>query len=371
MSTLQAIPTQHGMDILNSELKNTATRYRLVGAPTQGAPNEDLAPFYEDDVETCYYDDNGVLTFIVNLPIEKHLDSYLYRIDIIDNNQKSVIECITPTFSLAKGIGGMVTLKAALSGQAGEIIFKHSEFVTETELVELHLAKYVPKDSAQFLPYDPQRIYSVGEICYTKEESTGELSYWLWYSNVESLKGKNPLDTVNRHLGWTATDKPFYWVPYTGDQVGMPFYWLDTSAPEWAVMEINADLHIAVYWRLARRYPELVFERDGVDFINTGEIRGEFLRVLDQGRGIDSGREIRTYQAGTKIAGEVGDLKSMNTHTIHDIRDIYGDPIYETNFDMSVQYDIETAFQRRTGPHAGWWRTTRPRNVARPMAIAI
>ncbi|NOH35620.1 hypothetical protein [Vibrio chagasii] len=140
MSTLQAIPTQHGIDILNSELKNTVTKYRLIGALTHDAPSESLYSFYENTIETSYYDDNGVLTFILNLPIELHFDEYLHQIHVLDSSNQSVIECSTPKVALPKGIGGMVTLKATVSGEAGEVIFKHSEFVTETELNELHLA---------------------------------------------------------------------------------------------------------------------------------------------------------------------------------------------------------------------------------------
>ncbi|EGR4148488.1 phage tail protein [Vibrio cholerae] len=211
--------------------------------------------------------------------------------------------------------------------------------------------QYPLASSAQFLAYDPVRIYSAGEVCYTKDAESGELSYWQWYSNVESLAGKTPLDTANRHIGWQDNTKPFYWIPYTGDQVGMPFYWLETSAPEWAVMEINVNLPTAVYWRLARRYPQLV--RD--DYINTGEIRGEFLRVLDQGRGVDAGRSIQSYQ---------DDELERHTHT------------------FSAPFSI-TANTGSTGiiisaSHVPNWNTTytggnetRPRNIARSMAIVI
>ncbi|MFW7525767.1 phage tail protein [Vibrio ostreicida] len=227
--------------------------------------------------------------------------------------------------------------------------------------------QYVLASVGQFLPYDPERCYSVGEICYTKDPVTRELSYWQWYSNREYLTGKDPINIAHRHPGWKDTTKPFYWIPYTGDQVGTPFFWLDTTPPEWAVMEINVDLPVAVYWRLARTYPHLV--NNGV--INTGEIRGEFLRVLDQGRGVDSGRTLGSYQAGTKITGEVGDPSTPNGHTIANINDVFGDPLYEdlSEFDATINYS-------RTNlpiyePWHVWWVTTRPRNTARPMAIAI
>ena len=144
----------------------------------------------------------------------------------------------------------------------------------------------------QFVPYNPERVYHAGETCTTRDTRTGQVSLWQWYSNVESLSGKSPLIESNRHIRWENRSKPFYWIPYTGDQTGMPFYWLSTIAPEWAVMEQNLNLPIAGYWRLAQRYPHLV----SGDYINTGEIRGEFLRVLDQGRGVDENRHINTLQ---------------------------------------------------------------------------
>ncbi|MCM5509769.1 MULTISPECIES: hypothetical protein [unclassified Vibrio] len=360
MSTLQAIPTQHGIDILNSELKNTVTKYRLIGALTHDASSESLYSFYENTIETSYYDDNGVLTFILNLPIEQHFDEYLHQIHVLDSSNQSVIECSTPKVALPKGIGGMVTLKAAISGEAGQVIFKHSEFVTETELIELHLTKYTLKDIAQFFPYDPQRIYSVGETCYTKDQTTDELTYWQWYSNVESIAGKSPLLEANRHIGWSDNTKPFYWVPYTGDQVGMPFYWLDTSAPEWAVMEINVDLPVAVYWRLARRYPHLV----SGNTINTGDIRAEFLRVLDQGRGVDANRVINSPQL---------DQMQGHKHTYGDPRMSYCSPGGLNAMGVNSENTHETGDLMSDGTNGNvrFGSETRSRNVARPMAIAI
>ncbi|WP_295898974.1 hypothetical protein [uncultured Vibrio sp.] len=349
MSTLQAIPTQHGIDILNSELKDTVTKYQLMGALTHDAVSETLYEFHNNTIETSYFDENGVLTFIINLPIETHFDEYLYQINVLDSGDQTVIECTTPKIALAKGIGGMVTLKAAISGDAGDVIFKQGEYVTETELEEAHLSKYVPKDNAQFIPYDPERTYKTGEVCCT--ETNGEVSYWQWYSNVESLAGKSPLDLNNRHEAWIDDTKPFYWVPYTGDQVGMPFFWVDTIPPEWAVMEINVDLPIAVYWRLARRYPHLV----SGDIINTGEIRGEFLRVLDQERGVDSARVIGSAQDATSIK-----TKITNNGTIMLTN---GDEIISSGSTGSVGETSTTQSFTEI--------SVKPRNIARPMAITI
>ncbi|ARP40640.1 phage tail-collar fiber domain-containing protein [Vibrio syngnathi] len=223
---------------------------------------------------------------------------------------------------------------------------------------------------SQFMPYTPERVYTTGEICYTRDQPTGELTYWQWYSNVESLAGKSPLLESNRHVGWSDNTKPFYWVPYTGDQVGMPFTWLHTSAPEWAVMEINVDLPITVYWRLARRYPHLT--NGGT--INTGEIRGEFLRVLDQGRGIDSNRAINSFQKGSFISGD--DIQNGNIaaveNTYHDKGLLGWDDFNGQNYGGVKQiYSTHTNYGRGDTLWPSHGGVTRPRNIARPMAIAI
>ncbi|WP_172378861.1 hypothetical protein [Vibrio sp. Vb339] len=172
MSTLQAIPTQHGIDILNGELKNTVTKYRLIGALTHDAPSESLYSFYESTVETSYYDDNGVLTFILNLPIEQHFDEYLHQIHVLDSNDQAVIECSTPKVALAKGIGGMVTLKASISGEAGTVIFKHGEFVTETELLEVHLAQYMRTEDFVGLIFPDSTVVPMRAIAFLADGSS-------------------------------------------------------------------------------------------------------------------------------------------------------------------------------------------------------
>ncbi|WP_238844657.1 phage tail protein [Vibrio metoecus] len=242
----------------------------------------------------------------------------------------------------------------------------------EHEAAENPHPQYPLASSAQFLAYNPVRIYSAGEVCYTKDPESGELSYWQWYSNVESLAGKTPLDTANRHIGWQDNTKPFYWIPYTGDQVGMPFFWLAADAPEWAVMEINVDLPIAVYWRLARRYPDLV----NGSVINTGEIRDEFLRVWDNGRGRTQNRELNSTQAPTQIPfvsmHNTGSYRHLVTPPINS----WSDTLFPSNSEERLSAPSGTYYQgvvsnTSSGASGLISYATYPRNTARAMAIAI
>ena len=132
MDALTAVATPHGLKLLNSTLKNSATRYTLIGATSHDAPSPGV--FYTAAIETSYYDSNGVLTFVVELPAAQDFNRYLHGIAIIDASDQVVINTPTPKIALASGIGGMVTIKAAVTGEPGEVVFKASDYVTAPEL---------------------------------------------------------------------------------------------------------------------------------------------------------------------------------------------------------------------------------------------
>ncbi|MEZ8483105.1 phage tail protein [Vibrio splendidus] len=226
-------------------------------------------------------------------------------------------------------------------------------------------------ERGQGLPWDSNRVYKTGEICTV--EIDGEVIHMQMYAGPSlTCQGKSPLDESNRHESWADNTKPFWWIPYTGNQVGMPFFWLDNSAPEWAVMEINVDLPIAVYWRLARCYPHLV----NGETINTGEIRGEFLRVLDQGRGVNANRQINTFEShsieyhnhllptGSALAGS----------GLWGVNDQYWMQVEGENWSPSNDSFAVSGHSGRQMPLSkggSWSEETRPRNVSRAMAIVI
>ncbi|MDA0118538.1 hypothetical protein [Vibrio sp. T11.5] len=254
--------------------------------------------------------------------------------------------------------------------------------------------QYLLTQHASHMRYDPNTVYLTGMICW--DVLDGKVVYFEWYSNQENIKGVDPKAPTNRHEQWPHSDKPFYWNIYTGRQVGMPFYWLSETPPEWAVMEVNVDLPIAVYWRLAEQYPHLVTG----DTINTGEIRGEFLRVLDQGRGVDESRINGSHQSGSAVMLEDGNdggglvkgysTTNSNTTTTTMSHDELGyDKLDFSDYNELPFYLLTTGSNRHPmangtsdsnwfnhRQHAydklsDYWGGTRPRNVARPMAIAF
>lgn len=132
----------------------------------------------------------------------------------------------------------------------------------------------------QFLAYDAKRTYREGEICFTKHESTGALSYWQWYSNVESLAGKNPELDSHRRQGWSDTTKPWYWSPFVAKVPGETMLWDTGSLPEIMVLSKGQQLPVAVYHRLARAKPEWVDELDSA-LLNIPDSQGRFSRSAD------------------------------------------------------------------------------------------
>lgn len=92
--------------------------------------------------------------------------------------------------------------------------------------------------------------------------------------------------------------------------IGIPFFWPssampDTVMPEWSDMVFlkfnNATFSAATYPKLALVYPELKLP----------EMRGEFLRVWDDGRGVDSGRTLLSAQ-GDAIRDIIGETFGVN-----------------------------------------------------------
>ena len=235
---------------------------------------------------------------------------------------------------------------------------------------EDHMSRAIQRiayKNTQFSPWDALRTYRTGEIC--TEIIDGQFKIMQMYAGPDmTCKGKDPADIANRHDGWQNSKAPFWWVEYKANIVGMPFFWLDVDAPEWAVMEINVDLPTLVYWRLANVYPHLV--NNGI--INTGEIRGEFLRVLDQGREIDNGRKINSLQPSSRHS-------NMSRWMANGA---YGSAWADAVEGLSIQEnflikDVTTGGRGNlmreyptSNVHVRHFASI-SRNVARPMAIAI
>ena len=220
-------------------------------------------------------------------------------------------------------------------------------------------AKFENKVSTlQFDEYNPNRKYSVGETCWTRKN--GDYQVWEWYSNVESLAEKNPLDEANRQVGWDDDTKPFYWTPAKKARAGSPLFpWMSMSFPEGTLNVIGNSVPSAVFWRLAKAHPEFVNETTGM--IDYPDTRGEFFRVLDQGRGVDNSREFTSTQEDM--------LKSHHHRAKHSYDNGQvnsgGGYLASDTTTWSGKWNTDDAIENTGGVE------TRPRNLAFPILVEI
>ena len=134
----------------------------------------------------------------------------------------------------------------------------------------------------------------------------------------DGCKGKDPRDPLNRPAGWQNTDpsQPYYWLKIgkwlSFPEVGSPIYLPTTSIREGLIKYRNdGRLHKNKFWRLADLYPDLIEN----NFINIADLRAEFLRGLDDGRGLDMGRAIGSGQ-GDAIRNIVGQSEVFHVQTL-------------------------------------------------------
>ena len=89
--------------------------------------------------------------------------------------------------------------------------------------------------------------------------------------------------------------------------VGVPVPWPSATPPTGWLKCNGAAFSSEMYPRLAKAYPTNKLP----------DLRGEFIRGWDDGRGIDAGREILSFQEGTIVSGfddnDTGDISSLSS----------------------------------------------------------
>jgi phage-related tail fiber protein len=102
---------------------------------------------------------------------------------------------------------------------------------------------------------------------------------------------------------------------------------------------------------------------DGATTFRSPEARGEFMRVLDESRGVDASRVAGSWQTGTNITADNG--LSPTVQGIGNGALIGGDP-------TSFSGDIYMITPTTTGNYAApYWSMTRPRNIAYPGRLKL
>ena len=132
-----------------------------------------------------------------------------------------------------------------------------------------------------------------------------------------ALSGKQPLDETLTHLsGKDVVGLLAYLGLGEGSPaIGVPFFWPSAAMPNtvidsWSSMVFlkfnGAKFSATDYPVLAKVFPSLVLP----------EARGDFIRIWDNGRGADGGRELLSWQAATALSQFGGNYPEGSGHSI-------------------------------------------------------
>ncbi|EIF7964569.1 phage tail protein [Escherichia coli] len=133
-----------------------------------------------------------------------------------------------------------------------------------------------------------------------------------------ALSGKQPLDETLTNLSGkdVAGLLAYLGLGEGSPAIGVPFFWPSAAMPNtvidsWSSMVFlkfnGAKFSATDYPVLAKVFPSLVLP----------EARGDFIRIWDDGRGADGGRELLSWQAATNFSQFAGNIGGGAGHAIN------------------------------------------------------
>ena len=131
MAGLMMLPTSDGLNLLKQNIKENLKYAVLLDSEKQEIKKYEFF--------SIYYDKDGVLTALFEVPVDENLTTPMKHLRIVNEKDAVISEGETPEITFVKGIGGVQTIKFAVSGEAGEIVFKANDYITKVEFDELYL----------------------------------------------------------------------------------------------------------------------------------------------------------------------------------------------------------------------------------------
>lgn len=194
---------------------------------------------------------------------------------------------------------------------------------------------------------------------YQAPDAPSQTAYWNVVVMPESTVAGNPVSCIaisvsDIYVGHGTSAGITTWVRLSSDNaappIGIPFYWPlaalpDSVVPEWAGMTFlkmnGATFSATQYPKLAKVWPTL----------SLPETRGEFIRVADDGRGVNPGRAALSYE---------DDMFKSHSHSLYS-----SDQLLQSGSsasDVGSQYQTTGVTGNVTADSGG--SETRPRNIA-------
>lgn len=166
-------------------------------------------------------------------------------------------------------------------------------------------------------------------------------------------------------------------IPFDGTQdisiipAGAIQYFAQSSAPDGWLKANGAAVSRSLYANLFAAVGTTFGAGDGKTTFNLPDLRGEFLRGLDDGRGVDLGRQLGTWQWDSmqRMTGEVGDITFVGRDYTNGVfgREMMSTAKIGTITPLTQNFKVtfDSAAVARTSAE------TRPRNIALLACIKI
>ena len=123
--SLIGVPTKEAIALLKEELFEKITKFRLL--------DEEENAYFEDEIKKLFFDENGVLTAICEIPLEENFTKWNKYLEVIADDGVVITKIETPLIQFVKNIGGAFEVKIGVSGKSAEIIYKKDDYLTDAE----------------------------------------------------------------------------------------------------------------------------------------------------------------------------------------------------------------------------------------------
>ena len=176
----------------------------------------------------------------------------------------------------------------------------------------------------------------------------------FWFNMVqEELLGvlaMAGIAPVKSDLGQLA--KAIQSIAFSAYPVGAPIPWPTAVPPSGFLAMTGQPFSPATYPKLALAYPSLVIP----------DMRAEFIRGFDNGRGKDSGRSILSGQLGSLVVGETVD-RAISLSRMQNVKSIYFDASTDSSTSIATS-GIAATLNSIVNPNSQYVGVTRPTNIA-------